>query len=221
MARAAKCDPTALEFELRHDDASGTCVLEFVASSLVTARAALLVDLGAQTIELRVRDRCASVGAEGRLLHSYDPMSRFAREGEHTRTTGPLVLGGGVPQLDSERYLQEAAGGELVREEGGRSLLRFKHQQLEMNGWLTPGPMWLQLAVLVRPPIARALGARPAASGGDFDSPIRPRSAAPAAGAENQGGGNAPMPGGASPKGSPSGARLCTSWAAVLPQEPF
>ena len=73
-ARLSKLDPAALEYELRYDDASGALALDFAASSLTTARAVLVVDLGAQTIDLRVRDTYASVGAEGRLLHSHDPM---------------------------------------------------------------------------------------------------------------------------------------------------
>ena len=168
---------------MRYCEESGKCVLD-VAASLTLARSALVVDLEKQTVELRVRVTCLSIGSEGRVIHSYDPMSRFAREGEYTRTTGALALGG-APQLDAECYLAQPAGGERYVD-GGQQLLRFKHQTLVENGWLTQGAMWLQLAVQVRPPLARALGARPAASGGDFDSPVRVRNTPRADGAENE-----------------------------------
>jgi hypothetical protein len=181
--KAAKLNPKALEYEMRYCEESGKCVLD-VAASLTLARSALVVDLEKQTVELRVRVTCLSIGSEGRVIHSYDPMSRFAREGECTRTTGALALGGAL-QLDAECYLAQPAGGERYVD-GGQQLLRFKHQTLVENGWLTQGAMWLQLAVQVRPPLARALGARPAASGGDFDSPVRVRPTPRADGAENE-----------------------------------
>ena len=194
-SKRSKCDPCKLEFLFTYCEETAKCFISFECVPDID-RLVLLVDVPSETLELRVLRRSACPKPPGRIIYFNDPMARFGLEGECERelTTGGLALGKcGAPHLLAECYVVGDMGGEIVKDNKGRTLIRFRHTALEKSGWLTQyGSLW-RLEVQVRQPVTfRSLPL--ATLRGDFDnSPTpharaRPSTPTAACGAEEDGG---------------------------------